>query len=379
MESFDVVVIGGGIAGVSLGYELSEGRSVCLLEMENTLAFHTTGRSAATFLESYGGPAIRALTLASRDFLESAELFAAPVMSPLPLLYLGPRGRSAAIEQLYAQVSPLVSSVTLLDGTEAEHLHPAIAPGYTELAMLEPGAMELDVHGIHQGYTQGLRRRGGTLRTGARVVSAQRIGSAWQITDSAGNQYTAAAVVNAAGAWCDEIASVFGVTPVGIQPLLRTIFMIGAGDVPTAGLPLVSDIDDTFYFKPEGHQFLCSPADETPHPPGNAKPDEIQIARALDAINTATTLNARHVRTSWGGLRNFVPDRVPVVGYAQDIEGFFWYAGQGGYGIQIAAALARTGAALFAGHDVPADVATKGLTAGDVSPGRPGMSTPAEH
>lgn len=379
MDSFDIVVIGGGIAGVALGYELSPAGSVCLLEMEDTLAYHTTGRSAATFLESFGGPAIRALTTASRSFLESAELFASPVMSPLSLLFLAPEGRAEAVRQLHAEVSTLLSDVALLDGPEVERMHPAIAPGYTELAMLEPGAMELDVHAIHQGYARGLRRGGGEIRTGARVVAARRDGSAWRITDSKGREYVAGTVVNAAGAWCDEVAGVFGATPIGIQPLLRTIFMIDSAGVSTAGLPLIGDIDDTFYMKPEGQQFLCSPADETPHAPGDARPDELQIARALDVINEATTLNARHVRNRWGGLRNFVPDRAPVVGYAHDVDGYFWYCGQGGYGIQTAAGLARTGAALFANQHVPADVAANGLTAADLAPNRPGLSTPAAH
>jgi D-arginine dehydrogenase len=376
VQRYDIVVIGGGIAGVSVGYELAEAGSVCLLEMEDTLAYHTTGRSAATLIESYGGPAVRALTSASRGFLESAELFESPVVKPLPVMWLASPGRADAVAQLYAQVRELVPSADLIDGAEAQRLHPALTPGYTELAMLEPHALELDVHTIHQGYARGLRRRGGVVRTRARVAAAQRVGSAWRLRDAAGGEYEAGTVVNAAGAWCDEVARIFGIAPIGIQPLLRSMFLIGGSGVDPTGLPLITDIDSTFMMKPEGTGFLCSPTDELPSPPVDAKPDEIEIARALDAINAATTLAARHVRSTWGGLRNFVADREPVVGYAAEIDGYFWYAGQGGYGIQAAAALARTGAALFAGKEIPPDVAANGLTDAQLAPDRPAVTTP---
>lgn len=381
MKSYDVLVVGGGMAGVSIGYEMAADRSVGLLEMESTLAFHTTGRSAATFLESYGGPQIRALTTASRAFLENPpEMFESKPLSPLPLLFVAPEGRGEVLRQLQAEVSVLVPDVRLVDPEEALELNPALSPGYVELGMLEPGAMEIDVHAVHQGYLRGLRQRKGEVHPSARVVSARREDGIWRISDAQGGEFQAPVVVNAAGAWVDQVATVAGAKPVGIMPLRRTIFMLAAPEgLDTSRLPLTGDIDSTYYIKPEGPQFLCSPADETPQDPCDARPDEMEIARALDAVNAATTLNARHVRSSWAGLRNFTPDRIPVVGFDPQAEGFFWFAGQGGYGIQTAPAMARTGAALIHGNDVPQDIRARGLAAADLAPDRPGISIAAGH
>jgi len=381
LKSYDALIIGGGMAGVSLGYELSADRSVGLLEMETTLAFHTTGRSAATFLESYGGPEVRALTTSSRTFLENPpDVFESKPLKPLPLLFVAPEGRGDLVRRLQADVSALVHDVRLVDADEACGLNPVLAPGYVELAMLEPGAMEIDVHAVHRGYVRGLRRRKGEVHVSAKVAGASYRDGLWTLTDAHGEWFQAPVVVNAAGAWADEVAALAGVSPVGIMPLRRTIFMLGAPDgLDTSRLPLTGDIDGTWYIKPEGPQFLCSPADEVLQPPSDAKPDEIQIARALDAINTATSLNSRHVRSAWAGLRNFVPDRVPVVGFDPLAEGFFWFVGQGGYGIQTAPAMARAGAAVIRGEQFPWDIRQRGLTACDLARDRPGISTLAEH
>jgi D-arginine dehydrogenase len=381
VKSYDVLIIGGGMAGVSLGYELAADRSVGLLEMESTLAFHTTGRSAATFLESYGGPYIRALTTSSRAFLEDPpETFESKPLSPLPLLWLAPEGRGELLRALHGEVSTLVPDVRLVEPDEAYELHPLISRGYLELGMLEPGAMEIDVHAVHGGYVRGLRQRGGEIHTTAKVVDASRTDGVWTLTDEKGQQFQTPLVVDAAGAWVDDVAAVAGAKPVGIMPLRRTIFMLAAPEgIDTSRLPLTGDIDSTFYIKPEGPQLLCSPADEVLQPPSDARPDELEIARALDAINAATTLNTRHVRTSWAGLRNFTPDRVPVVGFDPQAEGFFWFAGQGGYGIQTAPAMARTGASLIRGTGIPDDVAARGLTAEAIAPDRPGISILAAH
>lgn len=369
------------MAGVSLGYEMATDRSVGLLEMEATLAFHTTGRSAATFLETYGGPQIRALTTSSRAFLEDPpNTFESKPLSPLPLLFVAPEGRGDLLRQLHAEVSVLVPNVRLVEPDEALEMNPVLRPGYVELGMLEPDAMEIDVHAVHQGYVRGLRQRKGEVHPSAKVVSAKYAGGVWTVTDTQGQKFQAPIVVNAAGSWVDEVASIAGAKPVDIMPLRRTIFMLSAPDgLDTSRLPLTGDIDGTYYIKPEGQQFLCSPADEVLQPPSDAKPDEMEIARALDAVNAATELNARHVRSSWAGLRNFAPDRIPVVGFDFQAEGFFWFAGQGGYGIQTAPAMARTGAALIRGNDIPEDIRARGLAQADIAPDRPGISIPAAH
>ncbi|MDQ1106681.1 D-arginine dehydrogenase [Nocardioides zeae] len=376
VQEWDVIVIGGGIAGVSIAYELAADTTVCLLETESTLAYHSTGRSAAAFIESYGNLPIRALTVASRGvFTDPPDIFESAVSRPLPLLYVAGEGRAGAIRSLQDQVRELTPDIEVLDAAEAERRHPLLRPGHVELALWEPGALDLDVHALHQGYAKGLRGRGGHVATSARVVEAVRARGRWTLTDGSGRQFRAPVVVNAAGAWCDAVAAVLGVEPIGIQPLRRTVFMVPAPAVdPDRPVPLTIDVDDRFYFKPETDMLLCSPADETPQAPGDAKPDTLDIAMALDAINDATTIDARHVRHSWAGLRSFTADRTPVVGYDPAADGVFWFAGQGGYGIQAGPALARTGAALLRRGPVPADVAERGLRAEMLAPGRPSLS-----
>lgn len=376
VEESDVIVIGGGIAGVSIAYELAADLDVCLLEMESTLAYHSTGRSAAAFIESYGNLPIRALTVASRGvFTDPPDMFESAVSSPLPLLYVAGQGHGDAITALADEVRELTPGIEVLDAGQAERLHPLLRPGHVEAALFEPGALDVDVHALHQGYAKGLRHRTGRVITSAALASAERTSDRWTLTDASGTQYRAPVVVNAAGAWCDEVARLLGAGPIGILPMRRTVFMVPAPTPdPTRPVPLTIDIDNEFYFKPETGMLLCSPADESPHPPGDAKPDTLAIAMALDAINHATTLDVRHVRHSWAGLRSFTADRTPVVGYDAAVDGVFWFAGQGGYGIQTCPAMARTGAALLRRDPVPLDVAHHGLSAVMLMPGRPGIS-----
>lgn len=375
MERYDVIIIGGGIAGISLGYELADDRTVGLLEMETTLAFHTTGRSAATFLETYGGPQIRALTTGSRAFFEDPpDCFDGSPLSPLGLMWIGTAGDTTRVHELYDEFSILVPDVHILDPDQAVEVNPIIKREYVESALYEPDAMEMDVHALHQGFLRGFKARGGTIHTAARVVDAVRTERdddrpLWTLTDSGGHRYQAPLVVNAAGSWVDVVAATVGARSIGIQPLRRSIFMvpspIGSRSV---GLPMAADIHDTFYVKPDGEQYLCSPADEVLQSPSDPKPDELEIARAMEAIDAATRIAPRHVRSSWAGLRNFAPDRVPVVGFDGAVPGIFWFAGQGGYGIQTCAAMARTAASLVRGHGVPEDLIARGLTEEALSP-----------
>lgn len=190
----------------------------------------------------------------------------------------------------------------------------------------------------------------------------ERVGDVWRVTDHSGDQYEAAVVVNAAGSWCDLVADLAGARPVGIHPLRRTVFTIGpAAGIDTQTVPLVADVNGTFYLKPEGPQILCSPADEVPSEPCDARPEEVDVAKAIDVINAATMLDIRHVRTSWAGLRNFVADRSPVAGFDDRVDGFFWFVGQGGYGIQISPALAQAGASLVRNDGLPDALSRRGL------------------
>lgn len=363
MKSYDVLVIGGGIGGVSIGYELAADRSVCLLEMEASLAYHTTGRSVATFLESYGGRTIRLLTTASRAFMEDPpDGFGRPLLKPLPLIWVAPHGE---VDDLYAMrdaVVEFVPDMRVLSADEVVAVTKVIRPEWVAAGLLEPGASEIDVAALHGGYAGGLSARGGEIHTSAGVTAMQRVDNRWQVTDRSGNVYETPVVVNAAGAWCDIVAGIAEVRPVGIHPLRRTVFTIGApADVDPQTIPLVADVSGSFYFKPEGPQILCSPADEVPSEPCDARPEEVDIAKAIDVINAATTLDIRHVRSSWAGLRNFVADRSPVAGFDDEVAGFFWFVGQGGYGIQISPALAQSGASMVRSGRLPDALNGRGL------------------
>lgn len=373
-NSTDVIVIGGGIGGVSLGYELASDRRVTLLEREKTLAFHTTGRSAALFLETYGNSTIRALTTASREFLMNPpEHFRSELLAPRPLLQIAAVGRGDALEAMYADVSRLTPDAQLVSPTDARAFFPPLRPELIDCALYEPHSMEVDVHALHQGFVRGLRDRGGRVHTGAGVTQLRRIDGLWHVHTTDGSVHTAPLVVDAAGAWADVVGALAGADPIGLVPMRRSVFMVAApDDLDTANLATLSDMDEKFYIKPEGAQLLCSPADETPIEPSDARPDELEIARAFDDIAEATTLTGRHLRSSWAGLRSFVPDRTPVVGFDTKLEGFFWCAGQGGYGIQTCAALARVGATIVRGEPLPADVIARGLDEADLSPSRLG-------
>lgn len=343
--TWDVVVVGGGIAGVSVAAELARSRSVLLVEAEGELAAHTTGRSAAIFLPSYGGPVVRALTAASRSRIPDA------LLTPRAMLWLGGTGD--------------IPGAVAIEPAEALRLCPALRPDAVASAALDAHTSDIDAMGLHQSYVRELRARGGEIRRGAGVTSLDRDGAGWRVGLGA-EQVLAGQVVAAAGAWADRIAALAGVPPVGLAPLRRTI-AIAAGEPVDPAWPLVADAGERFYFRPESGALLVSPADETPSEPGDAKPDELDVALALERVNEVTTLRLRTVRTAWAGLRTFAPDRGPVVGERAGHPGFAFFAGQGGYGIQMAPALAAVGAAVIAGETPPADVA---VTAAQLSPDR---------
>jgi D-arginine dehydrogenase len=371
VHTSDALVIGGGIGGVSLAYELAADRTVCLVEAEPTLAFHTTGRSAATLIETYGNLPIRALTSAGRRFFtEPPDIFAAPLASPRGVLHVATAGDSDAARQLFNDVRALSPQVELIDGDDAERLNPLLRPGYTETAVFEPGALDLDVSELHQGYVRGLLQRGGVIVRSAKVVSAERRGTSWEVADGNSEHYATPLVVNAAGAWCDEVAGHFGADHIGIMPLRRTIFTVPPIDETGGEFPWMIDVGRSFYLKPEKFQYLCSPGDETWQLPGDAQPDQLDVARGLDLVNGATIIGAKHVRTSWAGLRSFVSDRTPVVGYDDAVDGFFWMAAQGGYGIQIAPSLARYAASAVRRETVPIELVKRGFESSALSPSR---------
>ena len=372
MESFDFAVIGGGIAGASAAYELADHGTVVVLEAEETCGYHTTGRSAAVFTEAYERDVVRLMAVASRKFLEGppAGFTEVPILDPLALLLIGRDDQKDRVRAETVAAKELVSSVQLLDGPQAEQLCPVLRKGYVAAAMLEPDAHAIDVDALHQGFLRGLRQRGGVVRTSRRVSGLTSKGGTWKIAAN-GEELESQVVVNAAGAWAGVVGTMAGASPVGLVPKRRTAFTFAAPDgLDTAGLAMVIDVDEDFYFKPEGPQFLASLAEETPMEPHDVRHDEVDVALAIERIEAATTLQIRHVRTAWAGLRTFCGDHAPAVGEDPMAPGFFWLAGQGGFGIMTSPALSRAIAALVVGGGLPRDLLELGVSAEALSPQR---------
>jgi D-arginine dehydrogenase len=368
---FDIAVIGGGIAGAAAAANLAPHASLLVLERESQPGYHATGRSAALFSEIYGNASIRALTRSSRAFLLAppAGFAESPLVSPRGALYVASAGQLKALDE-FASLPDVAAGTRRIDAIEARALSPSLRDGYVAAGVYEPDAQDVDVHALHQGYLRWLRERGGKLVNSAGVTSLRHDDDAWTIGTYAGI-FHARLVINAAGAWADEIAELAGAAPIGIQPLRRTAFMV---DAPAGSdsdrWPMTIDIDEQFYFKPDAGRLLLSPADETPSAPCDAMPEDLDIAIAVDHIEQATTLSITHVRQKWAGLRSFVADRSPVIGYDPQVADFFWIAALGGYGIQTAPAVGRLAAALVQRQPAPADLLELGLDVGSVAPGR---------
>ena len=374
MKSYDAIVIGAGIAGASAAYEIAEDRTVLLLEREDQPGYHTTGRSAALFSETYGNAAIRGLTVGSRDFYEHppAGFATVPLLTPRGVLLLARADQMERVAAWVSAVQPIVPDVHMIDAAAALAAVPLLRADYAAGGALEPGAMDIDVHALHQGYLRGAKARGVQLVTNADVSGLARDGDGWVVRSSAGT-WRGSVVVNAAGAWADAIATLAQTPLCGLTPMRRTAIAVDLpDDVDARRWPAVIDSDEEFYFKPEAGRMLLSLADETPMPPCDVQPDELAIAIAIDRVQQAADLPVRRVVRAWAGLRSFVADRSPVVGFDPAAPGFFWLAGQGGYGFQTAPAMGRLAAALSAGRDVPEDLAALGVQIGALAPGRPG-------
>lgn len=373
MERFDFAVIGGGIAGASAAYELAGRGSVVLLEKEVVCGHHSTGRSAAVFTECYGDELVRRLAIASRPFLDNppAGFSEGPLLERRPVLFVGRPDQGAALSEAAADFGALVPSVRLVSSAEAVALCPVLRSDHIAGGVLEPEAQDLDVHGLHGGFLGGARSRGAVVRTAAAVSGMKAINGGWGLANTAGGEIGASIVVNAAGAWCDEVAAMAGVGPLGLRPLRRTAFTFSPpDDIVHSGWPMIVDIDESFYFKPEGSMLLGSPADETPVPPGDARHEEIDVAVAISRIQAATTMTIRNVASAWAGLRSFVADRRPVIGADPDVPGFYWLAGQGGFGIKTSPAAGRAIASLVVDDVLPADLNEIGIHRQDLAPDR---------
>jgi len=372
MASQDIVIIGGGIAGAAAGYALGEdlgdAARITILEAEAQPGYHTTGRSAALYIATYGPPAIRALTRASHGFLAAPPegFAAAPILKPRGVVLLA--GATEA-DRFHAEVAgdPAFEEVSI--EAVRSMVPPLRADAYAHAAF-ERGATEIDVAALHQGFLAGFKARGGRVVVDAGVERIERRGGRWQVR--AGGQTLAAdVIVNAAGAWSDRVAALAGARPVGLVPKRRTAVILPPPEgADPAGWPVVGDFAETFYFKPETGNLLASPADATPSEPCDAQPEELDVALVVDRIETVLGYQVRRVLHRWAGLRTFAPDGNPVIGWDPAVQGFFWLAGQGGYGIQTAVGMARLTAAQVIGRDNP----IAGLDTATVSPGRLAMA-----
>ena len=379
-----VVVIGAGIAGAAAAWHLAEHASVVIVEREAHPGAHATGRSAALHTETSSAPVVSALAAASRPFLaEPPEGFADhSLLSRRGLLWIARAAERDLLADKAAAAEAHGAKVHRLDSSQCCALVGVLRPEAADAGVLEPGAMNIDVDGLLQGFLRGARRRGAELRLDARVTALTARAGGWRVQVS-DRHWDCDVVVNAAGAWCDPLAALAGVTPLGLRPLRRSVFVFPPPEsVSTAGWPMVWDIGNRFYFEPEGPLLLVSPVDETPSEPCDARPETTDIALGVEELEAATTLRVRGVRRTWAGLRTFTTDRLSAVGFDPDNPGFFWLAGQGGFGIQTSPALGRLSAALILGEAPslgpeavealdPARFRTPGA---DFRPGRPGRS-----
>ncbi|HKT84671.1 MAG TPA: FAD-dependent oxidoreductase [Novosphingobium sp.] len=340
---FDIVIVGAGMAGASLAAGIGTGARVLMLEAEERPGYHATGRSAAFWTESYGGSGIQPLTTASGPVLHTLGLLA-----PRGALTLGRAGQEEELEAFAEAYRGAGVEMQLLGRGEIEALVPRLREGWTGGA-LEPSTCDIDVAGLHQHYLAQARKAGVELWCRAGLAGAERTAGGWTLTLADGRQVSASILVNAAGAWADAVAGLAGARPLGITPYRRTVLQLGVSPPAPPDMPLVLDISGTFYFKPESGRLWLSPHDETPSQPCDAAPEEIDVALAMDRFEHVADWKIERLEHRWAGLRSFAPDRLPVYGFAHREPGFFWFAGQGGFGIQTAPAAADLGVRLLMG------------------------------
>ncbi len=367
----DVAVIGAGIAGASIAAVLARDCRVVLIERESQPGYHTTGRSAALFAPTYGPAPIRALTRASAEFyLNPPDGFNQnPLLSKRGVLMVAAPNQIQMLDTLINEVSQS-TPVDRLDFAALARMAPLLKPDQIAAGMFDQQAMDIDVHALHLGYLRELRARGGSILLDSGVENLNRHNDCWNISTSNGKIQTPL-VVNAAGAWADELAVMAGVQSVGLVPKRRTVLIVPVPpEIEADSWPLIVNVEEDYYLKPDAGRFLISPGDETPSPACDAQPEELDIAICVDRIETVFDFKISRIENKWAGLRSFVADKCPVAGFDENVEGFFWLAGQGGYGIQSAPALSRLAAAMVLGKPVPDDIVDQGLDVEDLSPMR---------
>ena len=373
-SSTDFVVIGAGIAGASAAYFLAQqGHRVTLLERESQPGYHSTSRSAAMFMECYGNDQVRALTRASRAFLNHppAGFTEYPLLQPRGCLTVAAPENVNRLPEVWNTLRPYAPNLQQLTTEQACTKVPVLRPERVAGAIYDPDAADLDANALHQGFLRGARQQGAQLVCDADVTAAHYQSDQWHITTASGHTYSSPVVLNAAGAWADIVAELAGVPPIGLQPCRRSAFTLNAPeDYDIHTWPMVDDINEQWYFKPDAGQLLASPANVDPVHPHDVQPEEIDIATGIWHLEENTTLHIRRPTHTWAGLRSFVSDKSLVCGFAPDAPGFFWVAGQGGYGIQTSVAMGMASAALASGQPLPDNLVHEGLTVAALSPAR---------
>jgi D-arginine dehydrogenase len=364
--SSDIIVIGAGIAGASVAAELARTHKVTILDMESAAGYHTTGRSAATFVPTYGPPVMRAMTRASEAFFRNppAGFTEHPLITPRGEMMLAGPGDEAHVEQA------LGDGLREISFERAREIVPHLKPdGFTAI-LYDPSAEDLDVDALHQGFLKFFRAAGGQVVLDAKADTITRHGEAWQVTTSKGDFHTPI-LINAAGAWVDEVATTAGAARLGLQPKRRSAALVPIPDGwDVSAWPLVFGAGETYYFRPMSGKLMVSPADATPVEPHDAWAEDMAIAESIEHLQGAIDMEVTRLDHTWGGLRTFAPDGGPIVGFDPDLEGFFWLAGQGGYGIQTSPAVARTAAALVTGNPIPSDITAQGVSIETIDPRR---------
>lgn len=349
----DILVIGGGIAGIGAAARMSADAHVIVLEREAAIGTHSTGRSAAIYVQNYGNETLRALTAASARVFESDELSDTPLLTPRGELAIAREADMKAFSDFVEQGVGL----EVLSPKEAVELFPLLREEQIAGAALEGDARDIDVDALLQGFSSLLRLNGGKVETDVNIRVISRNG-VWRI-ETVDETFEAPILVNAAGAWADEVAALAGVQQVGLVPMRRSGAILPAPDgEDVSAWPMVGAFDESWYAKPMGGKLMVSPSEEDPLTPQDAWPDDMVLAEGIDRFAQATTYQVTRVERSWAGLRSFVADRTPVAGFAPDTDGFFWLAAQGGYGIQTSPALSQLAADLTLGRSpqVPAKI-----------------------
>lgn len=380
---YDHVVIGAGIAGASVAWQLAAAATlagaadaagrVLLLERESQPGYHTTGRSAALYMATYGTPNIQALTRASRAFYDAPppEFGDAPILSPRGVVYVAGPSHLGLLQQTFEDTRATSPGVQWVDHAELLSLLPCLKPEAVAAGMSEPDAADIDVHALHQGYLRGLRQRGGQVLTGAEVTALARADDLWRVTLADGRTLQARTIVNAAGAWADVVAALAGVPPIGLEPRRRTAFTFAVPEgMDASRWPAVIGIDESFYFKPDAGQLLGSPANADPTHPHDVVPEELDVATGIYHIEEMTRFQIRRPSHTWAGLRSFVPDGDMVIGWDNHVPRFFWLAGQGGYGIQSAAGASLLASQLLRGEPLGDELVREGVVPEELSPAR---------